>query len=166
MRNAISVDRLRELLHYEPETGIFTWRVDRYRKKTAGQVAGNFRCDGYIGICIEGVIYLAHRLAWLYVKGFWPVDQIDHKDRDRINNRFDNLRESSNKQNNENRILQANTASGIMGVSWMPKSKKWQVGIKHNGVRKHLGCFDSLLDAAAVRIRAEREVFSTSRWCL
>lgn len=154
--------RVLQLLTYEPDTGEFRWRItDRCR--TAGEVAGCKKTsDGYTRIGIDGRLYLASRLAWFYVNGRWPEAQIDHENLRRGDNRWKNLRDATNKQNNENRILQKNSRSGVMGVSWFEPRKKWQVGIKHHGVRKNLGYFGSLLDAVATRLRAERALFTHS----
>ena len=89
MRDAITEARLKERLHYDPDTGIFTWLKMSRQPKRLGSVAGG-RCDGYIQIYLDGLIYRAHRLAWLYMTGEWPVGYLDHKNGVRDDNRWCN----------------------------------------------------------------------------
>lgn len=86
----LTVERLRELLDYDPETGVFRWKEPR-RKCRVGEVAGSLRKDGYVKIQVDGRFYQAHRLAWLCVYGVWP-SAIDHIDGNRANNAIANLR--------------------------------------------------------------------------
>jgi hypothetical protein len=94
--------RLRELIDYDPATGAFSWRVSRQRVN-AGDRAGTLSVYGYRVICIDGACYRGGRLAWFYVRGRWPREQIDHRDRDRANDRFENLRLATQLLNNQNR---------------------------------------------------------------
>jgi hypothetical protein len=128
----LTVERLKELLHYDPETGVFTRKLLRGAKR-AGAIAGSANWKGYICIHINGRNYRAHRLAWLYVTGNWPYAQIDHVDRDKANNKFANLREATNKQNHENldRRRKDNT-SGHRGVYWYKPYRRWMAIIRHN----------------------------------
>ena len=88
-------DRLREVLSYHPWTGEFRWKVCLSPRAAAGSVAGRVTDQGFIKIRIDGRDYLAHRLAWLYMNGHWPVRLINHKNRKRIDNRWPNLREAT-----------------------------------------------------------------------
>lgn len=99
---ALTGSRLERLLNYDSETGVFRWRGGHKRVR-AGAVAGVIDKDGYVIICIDGRNYRAHRLVWLWMTGDWPVDEIDHRDMSRSNNRFDNLREATHQQNAHNR---------------------------------------------------------------
>jgi len=92
---------LQELLYYNPETGVFTWKQKITSKVIVGSLAGGYRQDGYYHIRIQGVKYLAHRLIWLYMYGELP-DYIDHRDGNPSNNRLDNLRSCTNSQNSQN----------------------------------------------------------------
>jgi hypothetical protein len=96
----LTAERLRELLSYNPETGEFTWRVGQRAGKVAGSIKGRW---GYILVKIDQRTYRTHRVAWLYVTGSWPVDQIDHINGVRNDNRFSNLREATHAQNSCNR---------------------------------------------------------------
>jgi hypothetical protein len=101
----LTAERLRELLDYDPETGRFIWRKDHPTAKhiKAGSVAGTKNGRGYWVIGVAGAKYVAHRLAWLYVTGEWPAHLVDHENGDRLDNRFANLREATDSQNNFNR---------------------------------------------------------------
>ena len=111
---AITQDRLKGVLRYDPETGLFTWLVATGRRMRVGSVAGTLNSGGYIRIAVDGKIYRAHRLAFLYMTGEWPQDQVDHRDTDRTNNRWLNLRPASNSQNSANK--RATSLSGYKGV--------------------------------------------------
>lgn len=147
---------LKELLVYDPVTGIFTNRVTRNSRALIGAEAGKDRLDGYRDIKINHKIYLTHRLAWLYVHGEWPADQIDHINGVRSDNRIDNLRVVTNKQNGENQTLRSNNTSGHRGVTWDKVNGKWMAQIKHHGKIHHLGYF-SILEEAAAAAKAMRD---------
>ena len=139
---------LREILDYDPETGIFRWRCHR-SGVTAGAVAGGVgsTCE-YFLIQIDGRKYVAHRLAWLWMTGDWPGSDLDHIDVDPLNNCWSNLRLATNKQNCANKGPQINNKSGRKGVCWKKKSKRWCAQITINGKRRHLGYFDTAEAAA------------------
>ena len=89
----LTQERLKELMYYDPETGIFTWKVKRARNASAANIAGTKDKDGYIIIHIDKKAHKSHRLAWLYMEGYLPYGiDIDHKDQDKQNNKWDNLR--------------------------------------------------------------------------
>jgi hypothetical protein len=144
---ALTQARLKELLHYDSETGVFKWRVTRGRI-LAGTEAGTLRDDGHVQICVDYALYGAHQLAWLYVHGYIPA-QIDHRDTDGANNRIGNLREATTAQNNWNVGLKASNTSGVKGVHWCASMGKWAAAIRCNGKKRHLGLFDNLEDAKA-----------------
>lgn len=148
----ISQAELLALVHYEPESGIFTWRVSRGRCR-AGAVAGSLThtVSPYIHIRVGSRNYYAHRLAWLYVTGEWPASDLDHKDLDGTNNRFSNLREVTHQQNMFNRTVQADNRLGVKGVRSV-KSGSFVATITLSGKRHHLGSFASI-DAAAAAYR-------------
>ena len=159
MSNRITAERARELLEYSAETGVFRWRVNRQGGICSGSVAGGKKPDGYIYIGVDGVKFLAHRLAWLYVHGKWPREHIDHINGVRDDNRLSNLREASNSENMQNqRRAQANNANGLLGVSWDEKRKRWQAQIKANGRKRHLGRFETSEEARAAYIAAKAEL--------
>src|ERR1700761_6742388 len=104
---------LLRILHYEPVTGEFRWRVKHSRKVIAGRVAGHpSKTLGYMMIGINGRVYYAHRLAWFYMTGLWP-SQVDHRDGDRLNNKWENLRLATHGQNVLNAKRAKNNTSGF-----------------------------------------------------
>ena len=156
MKEKLTQEKLKELLDYDPETGIFTNKIDRGRRAKKGNVAGIFHVStGYWHIKIDNKIYKAHRLAFLYMEGYLPENCVDHIDRNKINNKWDNLREVSISCNNKNCNLRKDNNSGITGVSWYKKYNKWQSVIKTPKQQINLGCFDNLIDAAKARWEAE-----------
>lgn len=154
--NELTAEKLRELLHYDKESGIFTWKVRTSSSVKVGDVAGRQNGDGYRLISVQSRDYLAHRLAWLYVHNSWPKDQLDHINRIRTDNRMANLREVTNKQNQQNRSKSSHNTSGHPGVSWHKQRSKWQATITHNYKLIHLGYFENLEDAVAARKAAEK----------
>lgn len=155
-RPELTAEQLREILHYDPDTGVFTRRVSTARNVKAGDVAGYSNGDGYRYISVQNRLYKAHRLAWLYHYGNWPKDQIDHINRNRSDNRISNLRDVTNKQNHQNRSKSSNNTSGHPGVSWHKQKSKWVARITHNQKLIHLGYFSILEDAVAARKAAEK----------
>ena len=154
--NELTAEKLRELLHYEPETGIFTWKISNSSRVKVGDVAGCLNGDGYLQIRVQSRPHKAHRLAWLYVYGSWPKDQIDHINRNRPDNRIANLREVSRKQNNQNKSKPSNNTSGHPGVYWHKQNSKWRARIKQHQKNIHLGYFTDIEEAVAARKAAEK----------
>jgi hypothetical protein len=156
--SGLTAERLRELLHYDPATGVFRWRVRTSSRRAAGDIAGTAHNAGYWQIRVAGEVHLAHRLAWLYMTGAWPKDQIDHRNTDRADNRRENLREASRRQNQANKPLQKNNTSGFKGVSFSKTSGRWLAQIRRGPKAIPLGLFDTPEDAHAAYVRAaERE---------
>lgn len=148
MKTELTQERLKELLHYDPETGHFTWRVSSGRV-AAGAVAGSFDGCGYRVISVERKLHRAHRLAFLYMTGSFPPDCVDHVNRDRANNQWANLRPATRRENQGNTGLQSNNTSGYRGVSWHKKAGKWRAEGACGGHVKYLGLFASLEEAAS-----------------
>lgn len=146
---------LRELLHYNPETGVFTWRANRRPTVKSGDIAGSLRRDGYRGIKINGTVYLSHRLACLYVSGRWPQDEMDHRNGVRDDNRWANLREATTSENHQNIRLNTSNTSGRMGVSWDRRTAKWRADITVKSRAKTLGYFEDKDAAATAYLQAK-----------
>lgn len=154
--------RLKELLHYDEETGQFTRLKTRGRGKKkclVGRVAGCISNDGYRHIAVDGRRYLAHRLAWLYVHGVFPVDQLDHINCVRDDNRIANLRLATQSQNNANMRVPSHNTSGVKGVYWHKGASKWMAYITANRQRRYLGLFTSIDAAAAAYATAACSLF-------
>jgi hypothetical protein len=148
----ITQERLRELVKYDEVTGLFTWNKQR-PKCVIGCVAGRIGVYGYIQIRIEGKTYTAHRLAFLYVTGSFPVNQVDHINGVKNDNRWSNLRAATHYQNQCNRLPQGNNTSGVPGVYFERSVNKWTAAVKANGKLHFLGRFSNKEDAVhAVRV--------------
>jgi hypothetical protein len=162
----LTAEQLRAVLDYNPATGIFTWhdRPDIRPSANSGRrwtVAGTTSSKhGYVAICINGRHHLAHRLAWLYVYGRWPADEIDHINEARSDNRIANLRESTHAQNNtRSKAHRHNSTSGVLGVYPAGTSgSRWQAQVQHLGVVHYLGCFATIGEAKAARDAAARRL--------
>lgn len=152
---SITAERLRELLEYSPETGLFVWKKFTNGRVLVGSKAGCIVKKRYATICIDEKTYLAHRLAWLYVHGEWPKGWIDHINRDKRDNRIENLRDVTPSQSAWNR-------AGDKGRS-LPKGvykKKYgfESWIMRSGKNHYLGHFRTEAEAVAVRVAAASEL--------
>lgn len=137
--------RLKELLRYDPETGVFTWLVWHPNGVKVGDMVGVIHKDtGYRQIKIDGRPYVAGRLAWLYMIGALPSSRIDHEDTDKLNNSWHNLRPATASQNGANRCAPRNNTSGYKGVHFHKVRRLWQSQIRVAGKLLYLGRFDSI----------------------
>jgi hypothetical protein len=153
----ITQNELKRVLHYNQDTGIFTWNVSFNNYVVcAGDVAGGKNSEGYIRITYKGVEYLAHRLAILYVDGYLPEGGMDHKDRVRDNNRYKNIREASSMCNARNRGNSILNTSGVKGVSWFKQKRKWEASVCISGKKKYLGRYKSFDNAVCARLAGEQ----------
>ncbi len=143
MSDPLTATECRKVLHYNPETGIFTRLISATNSVKIGDVAGSRNSCQYIAITINGKKHQAHRLAWLYMTGEWPKHFIDHKDTCRSNNIWTNLREATHQQNKQNAPIRRDNKSGFKGVCWLRPHKKWRARIKANGREIHLGYFNT-----------------------
>lgn len=151
---------LKSILCYDPDTGHWTWLVNRARMAKAGQRAGTpHYIQGYIRLHIKGKMYQAHSLAYFYMTGEWPADEIDHINGIRDDNRWTNLRPALRKMNLLNRKTYSSNTSGQKGVSWHPKLGKWRVRIQKYGRRVALGCYDTLGEAREAYEKAAEQMF-------
>ena len=155
----LTAARLREMLHYDPETGVFTWLIDRPGGVKGGMQAGRLDSRGYIVIRVGGCRWLAHRLAWFYMTGERPIHEVDHRDTVRNNNRWSNLRPATRRQNGQNlRAPRSDNSTGYLGVSSKRGSSSFVAQIKVNGKTKHLGTFADPAEAHRAYLAAKREV--------
>ncbi len=145
--NELTQQYLQEILSYNGKTGVFTWEKPKAPRMHVGDAAGGPDARGYILIRIDGKSYKAHRLAWLYVNGRWPIGDIDHINVIRDDNRIINLREASQSENNSNQLLRKTNTSGVKGVHWHKRDKKWQAQCDVNGKRYSLGSFTDIAKA-------------------
>lgn len=139
----ISVERLKEVLNYSPETGLFTWKIRLGSRTKIGAVAGSIKPDGYVCIEIDKVRYKAHRLAWLYVYEEFPELFIDHINGDTGDNRISNLRLANHEQNMWNSKKAAHNTSGYKGVHFNKNTKKWRACAWQKNNIVHIGLFET-----------------------
>src|ERR1700744_6235090 len=145
-RKDLTAEYVKSILNYCPETGIFTWRwrlgyPNSWNAKKAGKPAGYTNEIGYVYIGIHKKLYLAHRLAWLYMTGEWPTEVVDHRDGQPSNNTFSNLRQASNAQNVGCGRKRRNNTTGYTGVRKV--NNKWKSLIVFEGRIMHLGYFET-----------------------
>ncbi|WP_429861016.1 HNH endonuclease [Burkholderia cenocepacia] len=152
----ITQEQLGRLVTYDPATGLFVWKVAR-KKCRPGDVAGRIGARGYVRIKINHTEYAAHRLAFLYMTGAFPEYDVDHKNRIRSDNRWENLRPATHAQNQHNKGAQRNNVSGFVGVSYFSRTGKWRARCKLNGREYPCGYHATaeLANAAVMAKRAE-----------
>ena len=153
----ITQDELKRLLHYNPETGVFTWLITRNNNVKAGAPAGGINTDGYLKIKLHGKTYSAHRLCWLYMTGVWPPEQVDHINNFRSDNRWVNLRLATDEQNRFNRKNMPNSISKYKGVCWDKDLNKWRSRIFYKGKSINLGRFSCEIEAARAYNEASKK---------
>jgi hypothetical protein len=161
MKLMITRERLQEVLSYDSELGVFIWKKPNTNRLKPGDRAGAVDGKGHIQMRVDGVQYSAHRLAWFWVHGEWPVEEIDHIDRNRSNNRISNLRQATKSQNRANTIAFSNNRSGFKGVHFCRGhlNKPWRALINHQGKRTHLGRFATPEEAHAAYAAAANQMF-------
>jgi hypothetical protein len=165
-RTVLTAERLRELLHYDPETGKWTWRVDRHRRNNgtgaivarAGDLAGSRHHSGYTHIRIDGRKYGSSRLAWLYMTGAWPLLTIDHRNTRRDDDSWSNLRLASASQQCANQQRRRDNKSGLKGVCFNVRRQKFVAAVQINGKRRFLGYHLTAEAAHAVYAKAANDL--------
>lgn len=162
MSKQLTVERLRHLLTYDPETGLFHRRVDVIARhgvviRKAGTPADLKLKSGYRRVIVDGIQCLSHRLAWFYMTGVWPDFEIDHRDKNRANNRWANLRDVTGSVNMQNSSGHRDSKSGLLGAHWDPEKKRWSSKIRVNGVNHYLGRFDTALAAHEAYMKAKAQ---------
>lgn len=151
----VTVDRVQELLDYDADTGVLTWRTDRPHVR-AGSVAGCINSYGYVQIMVDGRCYRAHRLAWLLSYGEWPEAQVDHINGIRSDNRLCNLRAATAFENMQNvAVPNRGSASSLRGVTLHSNGKSWEARIQAHGKKTRLGTFATKEEAQAAYLRAK-----------
>ncbi len=157
MKEKLTQSELKRQLHYDPLTGIFTWINSNSLRVRTGDTAGCSRKDGYIRIKINGKNYLAHRLAWLYMEGYFPEHHIDHKFGIRDDNRWSELQHATRSCNMQNQAISTCNSSGFPGVALDRTSGKWRSRIIINQKVSYLGHYDDPLEAALARFTVETQ---------
>ena len=150
MKPILSQEYLKSLLHYVPETGVFTWKVAHSGRVQSRDCAGNLTKLGYVRISIDGYRYMAHLLAWLYMTGEALARGIDHRDTVRSNNAWNNLRRATQSQQNMNANLRSDNQCGAKGVCRRQNGKyAAQIRLPGEARQRWLGTFDTVEEASA-----------------
>lgn len=174
MSKEIDVALLRLILRYDPSTGVLTWlprtpdlfetskwtaehSCKVWNSKYAGKEAFTYVSNGYKTGSLFAVLYLAHRVVWAMSTGAWPVEEVDHINGRRDDNRIVNLRAVSRQENMQNQKMRSTNTSGVMGVTWKSHCSRWAARIVISDKDIHLGYFHTLEEAAAARKAAERK---------
>lgn len=153
----VPVERLRELLKYDPETGVLRWRVG-YGKAVAGSEAGYLQSARYMTLGIDGEKFRAHRVAWALVYGEWPEHTIDHLDGDRCNNKLANLRCVPQAVNMQNiRKPTSRNTSGYLGVYWSDRRGGWMASVTTGGKQRRWGPYKTRERAYATYVARKRQ---------
>ena len=156
----LTLENLKDSLFYDPLTGLFTWIKPNAYNVKKGQPGGWQHKSGYIYITFNNIEYKAHRLAWFYMTGSWPVNFIDHINRIPNDNRFENLRCVTPLQNSQNKSINKNNKSATSGVNWHKATNKWRAYITFKGKQNHLGLFKNKDDALMVIEQKRKELFT------
>lgn len=156
IRGDLTAESLRSVLHYDPDSGAFTWLQTLSTKTKIGAVAGTQGGRSVI-IKIDGHRYEANRLAWLYMTGSWPECEVDHENRRPRDNRWLNLRDATTTQNHANSLYPSE--SGVKGAYWHPKSNLWKCCITVSGKLISLGYYKTAQEANEAYLAAARKHF-------
>lgn len=155
----LTAERLRELLHYDPDTGVFTWKKNMKGGVRAGDVAGTEALTGYLVIRIDGKLYLAHRLALMYVRGAWPANKVDHRNRVRRDNRIGNLRDASDTLNAQNTTARTEYPGTFMlGGGRRNLRRPWSARIMSDRKVHNLGYFETRQEAHQAYVAAKQRL--------
>lgn len=154
----LTIERLKEVLHYDPETGVFTWLKTVGSHGPKGSVAGKDTQYGYRAVTLDGKRYLSHKLAWFYTYGTWPEKVVDHEDGNGMNNALRNLRDVSQSVNNRNRHrARSNSTTGLLGVYKGRRSSRYGAKIAISGKSVWLGTYDTAEEAHTVYMKAKQD---------
>jgi len=158
--NDLSATRLREVISYDPETGLFRWERPTSNRVAVGEIAGCLSSTlGYIVVRVDGHMHQAHRLAFLWMTGRYPRGLVDHINRDRTDNRWINLREADYSQNAANSAKHTDNSLGFKGVHIHQQTGRYRAQLAVRGKRVSLGLFDTAEQAHAAYLEAARAHF-------
>lgn len=158
-------EQLKEALHYCPESGVFTWKVRRGGPAVVGARAGTLNTSGYRYIRLFNQVYPAHHLAFLYMTGSLPPEnlEVDHLDRVRVNNAWSNLRIVNRTDNLMNMNPGSYNKSGAVGVYWQEHTGRWAVQVRYENKKMYFGSYEDLELACLVNAEARCKYAAKSR---
>ena len=154
----LNIKLIKRLFDYDAESGALYWKVKLNRSIRVGNEAGTVnKYNKYRIVTIDNKKYRSHRIIWAYVYGVWPINDIDHINHDRADNRIENLREATQKENRRNMSLDVRNKSGFTGIYWNKKTKVWQAFIKLYEKNLYLGQFIDKFEAICARMSANNK---------
>ena len=159
MKKRLSVSELKALIRYDEHTGHFYWRVTRGWRCIAETRAGSIGKQGYIQIKIFGTYYKGHRLAWAFKTGKHPRHDVEHRNLNKANNEWKNLRKTDDFKNQANTPLRADSTTGFKSVCFRKDSKKYRARIQKKNKRIALGSFNTAEEAHAAYAKAAKKLF-------
>ncbi len=162
-KELISIDEVRECLSYCPVSGVLTWKKKVAQRTRVGGIAGQLnKVSGYWQCSFKSRSHQAHRLAFFWMTAAWPIGHIDHKNGDRADNRWENLRDVTRVENSQNqrRSHFDNKSCGLLGVTWNKRDKRWSAAVWVGGKRKHIGNFFTPEQAHSAYLVAKRVLHS------
>jgi hypothetical protein len=151
----LNKDNVKEIFNYDKDTGLLTWRISLNRRIRPGQEAGTVNGSGYRHVKLQGKMYKAHRIAFLYMLGEIPTI-VDHKDRNKLNNAWANLRAATRSQNGYNQGVSKSSSTGLKGV--YKDRGRYSASLRHEGTRIYLGCFSAAEEASAAYEQRAKEL--------
>jgi hypothetical protein len=154
----LTAEYVRQIFEYNPITGILIWKIKPAKYINPGTKAGNIDSRGHMTVRIRGKGYLIHRIAWLYMTGSWPDQEIDHIDRNRANNSWANLREATSTQNQYNSSKHKDNTTGFKGVCYHKRDRKYTAQIMKSGKLLHLGYFNTPEEASKAYNEASKQL--------
>lgn len=155
----LAKDWLETIISYDPESGVFTWKIDKGNRAKAGSRAGATANNGYCRIKIDGHLYQAHRLAWIFINNTAPPKEIDHINGDKLDNRAVNLRSATRGGNCQNTRIRKDNLSGARGVSWNSRTGKWRARCSVEKREHLIGSFNTKDEAARAYEAFARDAF-------
>ena len=153
----LTQQQVKLLFDYDQKTGVLTWKTITSPRVKIGDNAGCINSSGYLHTKIDGKLYLNHRIIYLWNHGYLP-EFVDHRDTIIIHNQIDNLRKCTRIENGRNSKLRKDNKSGVKGVSWYNRERKWRSVLLINGKQKYLGLFKELSNAEAA-IKKGRKIY-------
>lgn len=156
----LTSEYVRSMLNYDPITGVFTWKIHRSHNAKVGDAAGTATCEKYFVLKLDYKKYHAGRIAWLHFYGVLPDGEIDHIDRNPLNNSINNLRVVTRSENCQNRGIHKNNKLGVKGVSLHKKTGKYQAEIQINGKVTYLGIYKTIEEAKSAYEGASKLIHS------
>jgi len=153
-----TMERVRELFNYDASTGKLIRKIHASNNAKAGSIVGWENADGYLNVRVDRVVYKVHQIVWLHVHGAWPAGVVDHINRNKTDNRIENLRDTTVQVNNINKGARKDSKTGVPNVTWRARDRRFYVACRRNGKQNYGGSFASLEEAQTFATRFVAEI--------